>query len=74
MTQYDSEVEYQRRKIAAEEWGNQIKYIMAQNGYMEIGYNNNRVTREYHRGKDKGSFEVIEEAWSLKELMLQYTG
>jgi len=74
MTQYDSEVEYQRKKIAAEEWGNKVKYIMAQNGYMEIGYNNNLVTREHHRGKKKGSFEVIEEAWSLKELMLQYTG
>jgi len=40
MTQYDDRVQKQKEQIAAEEWGKQVKYLHAQNGILEVAYNN----------------------------------
>ena len=40
MTQYDERVKRQKAVIAAEAWGKQIKYLLAENGILEVGYNN----------------------------------
>ena len=40
MTQYDELIREKAEQLAAEEWGNQVKYIHASNGVMEIAYNN----------------------------------
>jgi hypothetical protein len=74
MTEHASMVEYHRKKLEAEKWGEECNYLLAQGGYIEKGFNNNLVTREYHRGAKKGEFEVVQEAWSPKEVMLHFTG
>ena len=66
MTEYKNEVEYQRKRLQAEEWGSQIKYLMAQDGYLETARNNGQVTREYRDGR----FEILTEPMPLKEVML----
>ncbi len=40
MTQYEDRVQKQKDKLAAEAWGNQVKYIHAHNGVLEVAYNN----------------------------------
>ena len=40
MTQYKDRVKRQKLKIAAEEWGRQVKYMLAADGVLEIAYNN----------------------------------
>ena len=66
MTEYKNQVEYQRKKLFAEEWGKQIKYILAQDGYMEIAYNSGQITREH----SDDTFEVKQEANSIEWQML----
>lgn len=74
MTEHASMVEYHRKKLEAEKWGEKINYLLAQDGYIEKAFNNNLVTREYHRGPKQGTFEVIQPAWSPDEVMMHYTG
>jgi len=66
MTEYKNQVEYQRKKLFAEEWGTKVKYLLAQDGYMEVAYNNGQVTREYSDDR----FEVKQEANSIEWVML----
>ena len=66
MTQYDDVVERRAKEIKALEWGKQVKYILAQDGYMEIAYNDGAITREYRDGRK----EVLEEGMSIDELLL----
>lgn len=66
MTQYKDAVEYQARKIHAEKWGNQIKYLLGQNGYLEKALNNGEITREYNDGR----LEVIASAMPLDTVIL----
>mgnify|MGYP001190804251 FL=1 len=40
MTQYSDDVEKQKLKLEAEEWGKQIKYYHFNNGIRTIEYNN----------------------------------
>ena len=40
MTQYNELIIRKAKELEAEEWGNQVKYIHASNGVMEIAYNN----------------------------------
>ena len=40
MTQYDELIKKKAEQLAAEEWGNQLKYIHACNGILEVAYNN----------------------------------
>ena len=40
MTQYNELIKRKAKELEAEEWGNQVKYIHANNGVMEIAYNN----------------------------------
>lgn len=70
MTQYKDRVEYQRLRLAAEEWGEKVKYLMAQHGYLEIARNNGEITREHTNGE----FEVVEEAMSINDVILHYPG
>jgi hypothetical protein len=74
MTEHTGRIEYHKRKLKAEKWGDGVQYILAQNGYVETAYNNNRIEREYHRGPKQGQFEVIQSAWSPDEVMLHFTG
>ena len=52
MTQYDDLIKRKAEELAAEEWGNQVKYIHACNGVMEIAYNNGII--EYEECKPGG--------------------
>lgn len=67
MTQYKSKVEYQRKKLAAIEWGERVSYLMAQDGYLETKLNNGSVTREYR----DGNVEVLQEAMSVDQLIIE---
>ena len=40
MTQYSDNVKRHKEKMEAEEWGKQIKYLLASNGIFEVAYNN----------------------------------
>jgi hypothetical protein len=40
MTQYNDLIIKKAKELEAEEWGNQVQYIHASNGIMEIAYNN----------------------------------
>ena len=40
MTQYEDRVQKQKDKLAAEAWGNKVKYMHAYDGVLEIAYNN----------------------------------
>jgi hypothetical protein len=40
MTQYNDLIIQKAKELEAEEWGNQVQYIHASNGIMEIAYNN----------------------------------
>lgn len=71
MTQYTDVVEYQRRKMAVEEWGKQFQYLLAEKGYVEIAYNSGLVTREYRNG---GKFVIISEEKPISQLMLEAPG
>ena len=71
MTQYTDVVEYQRRKMAVEEWGKQFQYLLAEKGYVEIAYNSGLVTREYRNG---GKSVIISEEKSISQLMLEAPG
>jgi len=66
MTEYKNEVEYQRKKLQAEEWGSQIKYLMAQDGYLEKARNNGEISREYRDGR----FELLNDSMPIEEVML----
>ena len=68
MGQYSDVVERRAREIKALEWGKEVKYILAQDGYMEVAYNDGAITREYRDGRK----EVLEEGMTLEELMLNY--
>ena len=46
MTQYTDEVEKQRLKNAAEEWGQRIAYVHLNNGIEETKYNNGRIVKK----------------------------
>ena len=43
MTEYDYEVEKRRNELAHEKWLRQVTSLHANNGYLEIRYNNGRV-------------------------------
>ena len=71
MTEHAELVESVRRLRAVEEWGEQVNYLLAQNGYLEISKNNGLTTRTYNR--DSGAFkegdvEIISPAKSITEL------
>lgn len=66
MTQYKDAVEYQARKLHAEEWGKKVKYLLGQNGYLEKALNNGEITRQY----DNGTFEVVNDAMPLESIIL----
>lgn len=46
MTQYNELMKRKAKELEAEEWGNQIKYMHAQNGVLEIVFNNGVVQFE----------------------------
>lgn len=46
MTQYDDLIKRKAKELEAEEWGKQVKYIHANQGIMEIAYNNGVVQYE----------------------------
>ena len=45
MTEYDNEVEKRRDELAHEKWLRQATSLHANNGYLEIRYNNSRVDK-----------------------------
>lgn len=46
MTEYNDLIKKKAKQLEAEEWGNQVKYIHACNGVMEIAYNNGIIKYE----------------------------
>ena len=46
MTEYTEQVDEQRLKIAAEEWGNKVTYIHYNNGIEETKYNNGQIIQK----------------------------
>lgn len=40
MTQYKEEVEKHKEILAAEAWGQRVRYLHASNGIIEVAYNN----------------------------------
>ena len=53
MTQYENEVEERRRQIAHEKWLKEPSSLHANNGYLEIRYNDGRIEREKIRQSGK---------------------
>tara|TARA_R100001143_G_C3289557_1_gene100526 strand:+ start:50 stop:199 length:150 start_codon:yes stop_codon:yes gene_type:complete len=45
MTEYNNEVEKRRDELAHEKWLRQATSLHANNGYLEIRYNNGRVDK-----------------------------
>ena len=70
MTEYNEAVERQRDILAAEKWGEGVNYILAQEGYIEMSYNNGKRTREYHRGPKKGHIDILDHPMSIDELVI----
>ena len=70
MTQYDELIKRKQEELAAEAWGKQVKYIHAQNGIMEIAYNNGlKEFEETATGKKWTEGEV-----ETKETLVQSFG
>lgn len=53
MTEFSEVVEERRDEIRLDkqvkEWSKQVKYILAENGYLKTAYNDGRVEIVYHR-------------------------
>ena len=70
MTQYDELIKRKQEELAAEAWGKQVKYIHAQDGIMEIAYNNGlKEFEETATGKKWTEGEV-----ETKETLVQSFG
>jgi len=65
MSQYKDLVEYQKKRLKAEKWAKNIKYLEAKDGYLEREFNSGLIDREYQ----DGSYEVIKQAKPIKELI-----
>ncbi len=76
MSQYRELVEKKRHEQMVEEkakeWSRQIKYLLAENGYIETKYNSGKIERTYHRDKDgfkQGHIEVRQKGNSMKAII-----
>ncbi len=76
MSQYRELVEKKRHEqmveAKAKEWSGQIKYLLAENGYIETKFNSGKIERQYHRDKDgfkKGHIEVRQKGNSIKTII-----
>ena len=65
MSQYKELVEYQRKRLKAEEWSKNIKCLEAKDGYLEREFNSGLIDREYQ----DGSYEVKRKAKSIEEII-----
>lgn len=65
MSQYKDLVNKQKARLDAEQWAKGIKCLQARDGYLEREYNSGLIDREYQ----DGSYEVIQEAKPIKELI-----
>ena len=70
MTQYNDRVERQKAVLAAEAWGKQVRYMLAQDGVLEVAYNNGEkhfeetaTGKKWKTGVDL-SKEALIEKWS----------
>lgn len=66
MTQHNEAVERQRDILAAEKWGEGVKYILGQDGYVETLYNSGKRQRVYRNGKT----EVLDEPMNIEQLII----
>lgn len=71
MTEYSDRVQKQREKLAAEEWGKKVKYIVASNGIIETAFNNGDI--QYVENK-KGGKTTWKRARLSKETILDKFG
>lgn len=65
MSQYKELVEYQRKRLKAEEWSKNIKCLEAKDGYLEREFNSGLIDREYQ----DGSYEVKRKAKPIEEII-----
>ena len=65
MSQYKDLVEYQKKRLKAEQWSKGIKCLEARDGYLEREYNSCLIDREYQ----DGSYEVKRKAKPINELI-----
>ena len=79
MTQYTEMVEAERTNQElnklAREWAGGIKYILAENGYIETKFNSGKVMRNWHReqdGNEAGKELIITKAKSFKEIRVDF--
>ena len=59
MTQYTDEVEKQRLRNAAEEWGKRIAYVHFNNGIEETKYNNGRIIQKNIKTGNVDNFHPV---------------
>tara|TARA_Y100001963_G_scaffold77519_1_gene107438 strand:- start:1807 stop:2055 length:249 start_codon:yes stop_codon:yes gene_type:complete len=57
MTQFTDKVKKQKERLAAEEWGNKVKYIHASDGIIETAYNNGDKKIEENKPNGKVTWE-----------------
>ena len=74
MTEYTDMVEQVKRRHFAEKWGNEINYMLAEHGYIEVAKRNGSVIRTYsrdHGDHKKGDIIVLSEAMSIDRLVIE---
>lgn len=70
MTEHSEAVQRQRDMLAAEKWGEGVKYILGQDGYVETLYNSGKKVRVYTRGLNEGKTEVLEDPMSIEQMII----
>jgi hypothetical protein len=74
MTEYTEVVATMRQRHHAEQWGAQVSYVLAQDGYVETALNSGQVKRIYHRDYDEhkaGDEIILEEGMTLDRLVIE---
>ena len=74
MTEHSELVEKAKRRIHAQQWGEETLHLLAQDGYIELAKRNGSIVRTYHRSSDgyeKGEVVVMHEAMSIDRLVVE---
>ncbi len=79
MTQYTEMIEAERTRQSinkqAREWAKGIKYILAENGYIETKFNSGKVMRVWHRdnnGNKAGKELIMAKGKPFKDIRIDF--
>ena len=72
MTQYEDRVEKQKDRLAAEAWGNKVKYMHAYDGVLENAYNNGLKEFERTATGEKWTEGEVEKEENLLQSFSRY--